>query len=85
VIGWFIMHVVLGPKKPKFEFFLFLYLFHQKKKRTMATVKLESSDKKEFVVPVEVASQSVTIKNMLEGKLLFFFFRNPKKRIKNLF
>jgi hypothetical protein len=51
----------------------------------MATVKLESSDKKEFVVPVEVASQSVTIKNMLEGKLLFFFFRNPKKRIKNLF
>jgi|EP00029_Vermamoeba_vermiformis_P006309 S-phase kinase-associated protein 1 len=32
----------------------------------MATVKLESSDKKEFVVPVEVASQSVTIKNMLE-------------------
>jgi S-phase kinase-associated protein 1 len=32
----------------------------------MATVKLESSDKKEFVVPVEFASQSVTIKNMLE-------------------
>jgi hypothetical protein len=52
----------------------------------MATVKLESSDKKEFVVPVEVASQSVTIKNMLEGKLLlfFFFFRNPKNRIKKL-
>jgi ribosomal protein L11 len=31
------------------------------------TVKLTSSDDKDFEVPVEVASMSVTIKNMLDG------------------
>jgi len=52
----------------------------------MATVKLESSDKKEFVVPVEVASQSVTIKNMLEGKKKKknFFLFNLENRKTNI-
>jgi hypothetical protein len=39
--------------------------------KTGRIVKLESSDKREFSVPVEVASMSVTIKNMLEG--MFYF------------
>jgi S-phase kinase-associated protein 1 len=34
--------------------------------KTGRIVKLESSDKKEFSVPVEVAQMSLTIKNMLE-------------------
>lgn len=34
------------------------------------SVKLTSSDEKEFDVPVEVASMSVTIKNMLDGPYL---------------
>jgi antibiotic biosynthesis monooxygenase (ABM) superfamily enzyme len=39
--------------------------------KTGRMVKLESSDKREFTVPVEIASMSVTIKNMLEGMLDF--------------
>jgi hypothetical protein len=32
-------------------------------------VKLVSSDEREFSVPVEIASMSVTVKNMLDGAL----------------
>lgn len=36
----------------------------------MPTIKLQSSDGEMFEVDVEIAKQSVTIKTMLEGKLL---------------
>ena len=36
----------------------------------MPTIKLQSSDGEMFEVDVEIAKQSVTIKTMLEGKLI---------------
>uniref|UniRef100_A0A8C2IF50 SKP1 component POZ domain-containing protein n=2 Tax=Cyprinus carpio TaxID=7962 RepID=A0A8C2IF50_CYPCA len=36
----------------------------------MPTIKLQSSDGEMFEVDVEIAKQSVTIKTMLEGKMI---------------
>lgn len=40
----------------------------------MPTIKLQSSDGELFEVDVEIAKQSVTIKTMLEGKMINTFF-----------